>query len=288
MAIRSKKKLANYISNWIKEQAKEAGATSLVVGISGGVDSALVAALCARTGMRTVGVRMPCQSSPSSLSRADEVIKKFNLKGATVDLAKSFSSISSQLDELRADSTTPLNSSDGALRSCLRAPTLDYVSKLTNGIIIGTGNRDEDEVTRYFQKRGDGCVDISPIAKLHKSEVYELSAYLGVPKSVLLAVPTADLWGPDSGQEDEKELGLTYAEVERGIRLGQEKNRSFYHGCSYQVDLPRSNVKSYDFLEAAKNTNNIKDIELLTKLAIMELKSRHKTDLPVCVPPELD
>lgn len=275
----------DFISGWIKEQAEGAHAKSLIVGISGGVDSALVAALCAKTGMLTVGVQMPCHSSPNSLARGQEVINAFKLQNFhTVNLEKAFDCIREQVANFWASGDLTLNDpkptqeaverfqgaeATGALRSCLRAPTLDFVGKIYQGIIVGTGNRDEDEVTRYFQKRGDGCVDISPIAKLHKSEVYELSKFLGVPQSVLDAKPSADLWGPDSGQEDEKQLGLTYDEIEWGIRYAEE-----------QVDGTR-----YEhFAIASVSSVAERQASVLVKLAHMERSSRHKENpnLPVC------
>lgn len=265
--IKNLKGTADHISNWIKERAQASGAKTLVLGISGGVDSALVAALCARTGMPVIGVMMPCHSSPNSLERGKEVIEKFNLVSHKVELNAAFEAIASQIPRLPADT----KAAHGALRSCLRAPTLDFVGKLYDGIIVGTGNRDEDEVTRYFQKRGDGCVDISPIAKLHKSEVYALSEYLGVPDSVLKATPSADLWGPDAGQEDEKQLGMTYKEVEWGIRAAES------HGGTRGEHFRKALLNAIDDLGSRGK-------HILETLAGMEEASRHKENpaLPVC------
>lgn len=265
-------------SEWILRQAHKAHADSLVVGISGGVDSAVVAGLCSRTGIQTVGVLMPCHSSPSSIARGEEVIKAFGLTRHSVNLEAAFDTIRYQVGVVRPGYEMV---NDGALRSCLRAPTLDYVAKVRNGIVVGTGNRDEDEVTRYFQKRGDGSVDISPIAKYHKSEVYQLAVSLGVPVSVIKATPSADLWGPDSGQEDEKELGLTYDEVEWGIQFAQRNSRlpTTYTG----------GVTAAHFAEAIRHAAHLgieltpRQSQVLAKLQWMEEKSRHKANpnLPV-------
>lgn len=267
---------------WILKRAAISGAKSLVLGVSGGVDSAVVAGLCARTGLTTVGVIMPCHSSPSSIDRAEEVIKQFGLDRQFVDLQFAFESIAKQVDDgSDSPSSEIARSTGGALRSCLRAPTLDYVSKLYGGIIVGTGNRDEDEVTRYFQKRGDGCVDISPIAKFHKSEIYQLAKFLGVPASVINAVPSADLWGPDAGQEDEKELGLTYNEVEWGIQFAQKYS---------SIPLSTTGGVSAMQLHDSVSTASIRGIDLserqrhvLFTLAKLESASRHKMNpsLPV-------
>lgn len=259
-----------HITEWIKDRAKEAHADALIVGMSGGVDSAVVGALCARIAdYPTVAVLMPCHSSSHSIARAMEVVEAFKLLHFQVDLIKAFESITQQVDKLPKDT----KAAHGALRSCLRAPTLDYLGKLYNGIIVGTGNRDEDEVTRYFQKRGDGCVDISPIAKLHKSEVYELAKYLSVPESIINATPSADLWGPDAGQVDEVQLGMTYQEVEWGIRLTEK----FGGTRKYHFD------KAAEFLGSQSELPERKKFVLET-LGRMEEVSRHKENpaLPVC------
>jgi len=273
---------AQYIADWIKERARIAHATTLVVGVSGGVDSALVIALCKQTGVHTVGVMMPCHSSSHSLDRGKELLEKFWVPSHTVVLDEAHRTIAGQIcGEIPADHSLGLSAisreAQGALRSCLRAPTLDYVGKVYNGIIVGTGNRDEDEVTRYFQKRGDGCVDISPIAGLHKSEVYQLAKFLGVPSSILDATPTADLWGPDSGQTDEGQLGITYPEVEWGIRLadkfGGTRKEHFY-----------SALDNAGYNDATGPDLTDRQFHVLKTLGQMEAASRHKENpgLPVC------
>lgn len=269
-----KEQLARYISNWIEMHARGAKASSLIVGVSGGVDSALVLALCARTNLPTYAVLMPCHSSPESTERANELVNSLhNVRKLTVNLEGAFDSISSQVRT--PDVGVDEKASYGALRSCLRAPTLDYVAKLHNGVIVGTGNRDEDEVTRYYQKRGDGAVDISPIAKLHKSEVYELAAHLGVPESILKATPSADLWGPNAGQEDEKQLGMTYYEIEQATRLVESMTQGGTDGAMFHR------------LAQLMSQHHVKDerlIAVLQQLGTMEKASKHKANpnLPVC------
>jgi NAD+ synthase len=144
------------------------------------------------------------------------------------------------------------------------------VAKLHNALIIGTGNRDEDEVARYYQKRGDGAVDVSPIAKLHKSEVYQLLRFLGCTEAIINAVPTADLWGPESSQEDEKELGISYPEMEWAI-LENDKNGvlNMGNGYGYMPD-PLNTITAY----------TPRQIEVLKKLQKMEQVSRHKASPP--------
>lgn len=258
-------------ARWIRFQAERANSTSLVLGISGGVDSAVTGALCVKTGLPTIGVIMPCHSSPESLSRAIEAIESLGMIRYFFNLEPAFDSIMNQTNETER----PIFESKdiaGALRSCLRAPTLDFVAKRNQAIIVGTGNRDEDEVTRYFQKRGDGSVDICPIAKYHKSEIYQLASHLEVPESIIKATPTADLWGPNSGQEDEKELGLTYDEVEWGIQTAESYK---------QTEGPLREWHFQDVLRDLQLSNRQKTV--LAKLADMEYRSRHKenSDLPV-------
>lgn len=279
--IKDVKEAAEMTADWILRQAQRSHAGALVVGISGGVDSAVVAGLCRLTNLAPiVGVIMPCHSSPSSVARGHEVIKAFGLKEISVDLVDAFESISGQVRSF-TDVDTEDQKSMGALRSCLRAPTLDFVAKISGGIIVGTGNRDEDEVTRYFQKRGDGCVDISPIAKFHKSEIYQLAKHLGVPDSVITATPSADLWGPDSGQEDEKELGITYAEIEWAMQFAQK-----YSQIPLSVTGGVSAVHFDDALDMAKKLKlevTQHQREIIGQLSYMEEASRHKANpnLPV-------
>lgn len=245
---------------WLVKQFRDAHARTAVVGLSGGADSALVAILCQRTfGPNVVCVKMPCHSSPDSLARANELIEKFKLRWFEVDLGTAFDSIQKQV---AYEGTEEAKS---ALRSCLRAPTLDYVAKLTNGLIVGTGNRDEDEMTRYFQKRGDGAVDLNPIAQLHKSEVYQLLKFLDCPQSIIDAKPSADLLGPNSGQEDEKALGMTYDEIEWGIRTLID----FGLRATYQK---------------LKKVWTKRQYEVLSKLDEMEIASRHKANMPPVCP----
>lgn len=267
--------LVKYIQNWITVRAGAAKVNSLVVGVSGGVDSAVVYLLCKGTPLDVYPVMMPCHSSPDGIERAKELLKDDD-KSRLVNLESAFFSVREQVNF--GSTILPVNNAaDGALRSCLRAPVLDYVAKINNGIIVGTGNRDEDEITRYYQKRGDGAVDISPIAQLHKSEVYELAVHLGVPESILKAIPSADLWGPEANQEDEKELGMTYAEIEQATKLvSRMYNNTEARAFNHLADLLSS--------QKLEKQDNPKFVENLRTLGAMEQSSRHKhnPNLPVC------
>ncbi len=279
--IKNHKETADYICAWIKDYATKARAKTLVLGLSGGIDSALCALLCKRTGIPLVCVNMPCHSSSSAYDRAKLLADEINIKLYKVDLSAAHESISNQL-WLQANQAYDWtsNGTAGGLRSCLRAPTLSFVAHATNGIIVGTGNRSEDHITRYFQKFGDGCVDFSPIADLFKSEVRSLFKFLAEEATGTMgpgsqatydAKPSADLWGADGGQEDEKELGATYDEVEWADR------EDVKNGIIFCNSSPESH----------HNWNNYSSREqlVLKLLWSMEKSSRHKLNpnMPVCL-----
>lgn len=264
-------KTEQYIIDWIKNYASAAGIKTLIVGLSGGVDSALVALLCTKTSIPTVCVAMPCHSSTSSLNRAKEFTSAYDLKLLTVDLAAVNNNI---IEQLKSDIKENLTAV-GGLRSCLRAPTLSYIALSMKGLIIGTGNRSEDKLIRYFQKFGDGCVDICPISDLFKSEVYELFAHmtqLNSPAAVNIynATPTADLWGPDIIHEDELEIGLKYDEIEWGDR--QNTNNNIITDMTDPVRNP------------AWHSYTSRQRQIICKMHALEKASRHKynPNLPIC------
>lgn len=280
---------ANYISNWISDYARKAGVKTLVLGLSGGIDSALVALLCKRTGLPLVCVNMPCHSTSTAYSRAAEFAKEQGIPLFKVDLSASHEMISAQFSSQVKNGfvVAPMEfdfegkGSSGGLRSCLRAPTLSFLAHATNGVIVGTGNRSEDNLLRYFQKYGDGSVDISPISDLFKSEVRELFAYLSGlqdnnkdlsgAKSIYDAVPSADLWGQNAGQEDEKELGINYDEIEWADRLNMQSN-------IISDDADPSKNSAWQGLTARQKV-------VVAKMHAMEKSSRHKYNpgLPSCL-----
>lgn len=292
------KQTSDYISNWIKSYATKAGAKSLVLGLSGGIDSALCALLCKRTGMRLVMVNMPCHSSDSAYNRAKEFADDIGFNLLKVDLSEAHAVISNQFMKQVFPSPEwdfESKGSAGGLRSCLRAPTLSFLAHATNGLIVGTGNRSEDRITRYFQKFGDGCVDFSPIADLWKSEVYALFKFLaeedngGTMSSgaaaIYYAKPSADLWGADSGQEDEKELGVSYDEIEwadredvatQWVMEGIAGHNQDVPGIIFLDESPEKHERWATYTDRQKQV-----IKLMWK---MEKTSRHKANpnMPVC------
>lgn len=303
--IENKSKTANYISNWIKDYTTNAGIKTLILGLSGGIDSALVALLCKSTGLPLICVNMPCHSRDTAWLRSEAFAKDYSLHLRKVSLSSAHELIYGQCKDANfpfaGDLSNPI--AVGGLRSCLRAPTLNFFSNVYKGIIVGTGNRSEDNITRYFQKFGDGCVDIAPIADLFKSEVRELFTYLSMwmlpsetagelvdgvgemapsAKAILDAKPTADLWGPDAGQEDEKELGITYDEIEwadrEDMRTQNVDNDDIHRGPGIikSNDDPTKTKEWYRYSPRQK--------EVIAKLHQMEKISRHKINpnLPMC------
>ncbi len=206
------KNLANHIVKWLTEYAVKANRKAWVVGVSGGVDSALVSTLCAMTGLPTHVVTLPCETKPDQTVRGNQHItwleKNFpNVKYHSIDLTTPFwefqDEVASKYDNDLAYANT---------KSRLRMIALYQVATCVGGLVVGTGNKVEDFGVGFFTKYGDGGVDISPIADLLKSEVRQMCRELGVLPELSEAVPTDGLW--DDTRTDETQLGATYDELE--------------------------------------------------------------------------
>ena len=206
------KEIGTDISNWILDYASSNGISTLVVGVSGGIDSAVVSTLCARTGLRTMVLNMPVHQEKSQNDLSNQHMSWLtsnwqNVESHVIDLSSSFDSLSSVLKEKNVTELALANT-----RARLRMATLYSIAGSNNGIVVGTGNKVEDFGVGFFTKYGDGGVDISPIADLYKSEVYALADSLGIIQDIQDAAPTDGLW-PD-GRTDEEQIGATYAELE--------------------------------------------------------------------------
>ena len=220
-------KKINYISNWIKDYSETMPdkAQSLVVGISGGIDSSVVSTLCAMTGLKTIVLSMPIKQKPSqhdlSLKHQEWLIKNFkNVEADIVNLDQLFQTFESNLSKYH--NYLGLANS----RARLRMTALYQVSAANKGIVVGTGNKVEDFGVGFYTKYGDGGVDISPIADCNKTEVWEIGRELNILKEIIDAAPTDGLW--DDGRTDEGQLGLKYKELEEAMDNPNSPNREKY------------------------------------------------------------
>jgi len=218
--------LQDQITAWIGDYATTAGMKSLVVGISGGIDSAVVSALCARTGLNTVAVTMPIRQRPDlhdlSLAQGVWLCNKFdNVRHEIIDLTTTFDEFENKL--ARWGSNQYIYPSELGLansRSRLRMVTLYQIAQSVGGLVVGTGNKVEDFGVGFYTKYGDGGVDISPIADCYKTEVWQMGRELGVLEDIINAAPTDGLW--DDGRTDEDQLGgLSYADLEMAMQVDE-------------------------------------------------------------------
>jgi NAD+ synthase len=213
-------KVAEYIINWLKEYATNAKVNGFVVGVSGGIDSALTSTLCAKTGLPTLCVEMPIHQAASQVSRAEEHIAQLkkhfsNVSEVRVDLTSTFEDFKNAVPN--TENSAKLDLSLANTRARLRMTTLYYFAGIQGLLVAGTGNKVEDFGVGFYTKYGDGGVDLSPIADLMKSEVYELAAYLGVPNSIQKAEPTDGLFG--DSRTDEDQIGASYDELEWAMHM---------------------------------------------------------------------
>ncbi len=208
-------KVAQLIITWLKDYALKSNQQGFVVGISGGIDSAVTSTLCAMTGLKTLGVQMPIHQSASEINRAQEHLSQLtqrfnNVNQLTVNLTETFEVFKQSLPISQSEEAYLLSLANS--RSRLRMTTLYYLAGINNLLVAGTGNKVEDFGVGFYTKYGDGGVDLSPIADLLKSEVYALGAYLQVPESILQAAPTDGLFGDT--RTDEDQIGANYDELE--------------------------------------------------------------------------
>ncbi|MFT7113571.1 MAG: NAD+ synthase [Candidatus Azotimanducaceae bacterium] len=216
------KETCDHITEWLKSYALKSGMKGFVVGVSGGIDSALTSTLCALTGLPTHCVNMPILQEQNQVDRSDEQIKWLkstfpSVSSNTVDLSDSFLSLKSDLPQEIQDDLSMANARARLRMTCLYsfAGNLKY-------LVAGTGNKIEDFGIGFFTKYGDGGVDLSPIADLLKTEVYALAKHLGVPQSIQNAAPTDGLWGDERNDEDQ--IGASYPELEWAMHFSGDMN----------------------------------------------------------------
>lgn len=210
--------VTDYIVQWLKDYALTSGVKGYVIGISGGIDSAVTSVLCAQTGLPVLCVEMPIHQVPSHVSRAKEHIaflqNKFsNVQAVEADLTPSFETFKNAVPP--SDNENLLNLTLANTRARLRMTALYYFAGLHQSLVAGTGNKIEDFGVGFFTKYGDGGVDVSPIADLMKSEVKAIGKYLQISTSIIQAKPTDGLFGDDRSDEDQ--LGANYDELEEAM-----------------------------------------------------------------------
>ena len=230
--IKNYDRLAFDIDKWLKDYYYMYGIQSLVVGVSGGIDSAVVSTLCAKTGLPTYVVRMPLDSSHQNTKLSDlhaqQLAEKYdNVTNVQIELSSVYDSLlhsikwwseAQQFDKKEFTSDELANANT---KSRIRMVTLYQIAGAKKGIVVGTGNKVEDYGIGFYTKYGDGVVDIAPIADLYKTEVRELGGYLGVDALIIDAKPTDGLW--EDGRTDEDQIGATYEELEEAMENGEGK-----------------------------------------------------------------
>jgi len=243
--------LKNKIIKWLKTEVKKSGCTGVVFGMSGGLDSSVVAVLSKIAfGNNCLGLIMPCYSEPEDIKYAMCIAKKFNIKTELIKLNSAFTAILRAI-EPKLNITTSKSTVIANIKPRLRMIVLYAFSSKFNYLVCGTGNKSEI-MTGYFTKYGDGGVDILPLGGLLKTQVIELARELKIPEVIIARPPTAGLW---QGQTDESELGITYAELDRIIPAIEKNELS-------------------DF-----------DMKLVNKVKKMIIKSEHKRKkIPIFIP----
>ena len=234
------------IVKWLKERVEEAGCRGLIVGLSGGIDSSVVSILCKKAFPdNTLGVMMPCLSHGDDLAHAKLLAESFNISSKTTELARALKEVFRAIEGEELDESS-YGFEIANLKPRLRMAVLYYFANKLNYLVVGTDNKSE-EYAGYFTKYGDGGVDILPIADLLKRDIKKMAQYLGVPKEIIEKAPSAGLW---SGQTDEEEMGISYAQLDKAIEA----------------------IESGD-------TSGI-DPEVLTKVQGMIAASQHKRQMP--------
>ena len=238
------KSIESHIVNWLIDYSKKSGLNGFVVGVSGGIDSAVTSTLCAKTGLNTIVINMPIHQKSNQFDRSNEHINwlKNNFKNVTsheINLTDVYDSFSNALPKANQDELSMAN-----LRSRIRMSNLYVFASNKKYLVAGTGNKVEDFGVGFYTKYGDGGVDISPIADLLKSEVFKIAHHLGIVSSIQKAKPTDGLW--DDDRSDEDQLGATYDELEWAMN---------YLEVNYQGNLSERQKKVLEIYSGHHQTN---------------------------------
>ena len=243
--------VVNHIVDWLKDYATSANMNGFILGISGGIDSAVTSALCARTGLRTLCVEMPIHQAPSHVFRGQKHIKSLkdqfaNVTNVQVDLTSVFEQFKGVVP--KTDECANLDLTLANTRARLRMTTLYYFAGLHGYLVAGTGNKIEDFGVGFFTKYGDGGVDLSPIADLMKSEVIEIGRFLNINQEILDAVPTDGLFG--DCRSDEEQLGASYDELEWAMKMDKKGKKA--------TDFPGRKFEAFNIYKHLNNANQHK------------------------------
>jgi len=261
------KQQINHITRWIKNYAKSAKINTLVVGVSGGIDSAVVSTLCARTGLYTIAVSMPIRQSEHthdlSVRHGQWLVNNFeHADHFVIDLTPTFDQFETAT-RVFSDELAYANS-----RARLRMATLYQLAQANSGIVVGTGNKVEDFGVGFFTKYGDGGVDISPIGDCLKTEVWDMGRELGIMPEIINAAPTDGLWA--DGRTDEDQIGMTYPDLERMMAVDFLKRAAIIDS-----DMPGSAKLSAE------------DRRKLKRYQELRARNLHKMQpIPVCIMPK--
>ena len=266
-------KVVDYIVDWLKDYATKAGVNGFVIGVSGGIDSAVTSTLCAKTGLDLLCLEMPIHQAPSQVSRAINHIEwlksNYNRVSVTqVELTPVFDSLVESFPKVRNEEERFMALAN--TRARLRMTSLYYFAALKKLLVAGTGNKVEDFGIGFFTKYGDGGVDLSPIADLFKTEVYEIARFLGVNQEIIDAQPTDGLWGDN--RTDEDQIGASYPELEWAMKFEETANAD-------ETTMEDSGKKINDF------SGRERDVFQIYKR--FNNANKHKmTPIPVCQIPE--
>ena len=259
------KQRIKHITKWIQDYARKARIDTLVVGISGGIDSSVVSALCAETGLKTIVVQMPIRQNRKlnnlSSAQAGWLLENYpnNVTHMSMDLTPVFSAFEKKIEPFGDSELAFANS-----RARLRMMTLYQIAQSHGGIVVGTGNKVEDFGVGFFTKYGDGGVDISPIGDCLKTEVWAMGRELGVLQDIIDAPPTDGLWADDRNDEDQ--LGMTYPDLERMMAVDILKRAK-----AVDSDMPGSAKLGAD------------DRKKLKRYQELRARNMHKMEpIPVC------
>ena len=267
------KQRINHIVKWLKQYAKSAKIDTFVVGISGGIDSSVVSALCAQTGLKTIVVQMPIRQNKQLDNRsslhAGWLLERFpqTVTHMSMDLTPVFTAFEKKVDpfcSIEDDTYDTYKLASANSRSRLRMMTLYQIAQCHGALVVGTGNQVEDFGVGFFTKYGDGGVDLSPIGDCLKTRVWDMGRELGVAPEIIDAAPTDGLWA--DGRTDEDQIGMTYPDLERMMALDFLKRAK-----AVDSDMPGSSKLSAD------------DRKKLKRYQELRARNMHKMQpIPVC------